>query len=157
VPQLEPELAAGLLEHAAELVLLPGPAREEVLRRAISAAYYGMFHALAWYAALIVAGAAAGEDWAHVYRAIDHDTAKKGCNRVSGSSDYTVVVRRFAVAFVTLQTEREKADYSPVYRPTLVDARTLVLLASQAVQDLVRADALDRRRLCAQVLFKKRG
>ena len=49
------------------------------LRRAVSTAYYAMFHCLAGTAADLLIGGSRSEAWHQVYRALEHGSAKGAC------------------------------------------------------------------------------
>ncbi len=49
------------------------------LRRAVSTAYYAVFHSLAQTAADMLIGRKRTSDWHQVYRALEHGNAKNAC------------------------------------------------------------------------------
>ncbi len=105
------------LTHALELVYT-SPPTQLTLRRAVSSAYYAVFHFLISEATL---------NWANVSlraalgRAYDHGVMKTASNRVLSAKDFpftgenkTVVdnLRLVAQTFTQLQEQRQFADYN---------------------------------------------
>ena len=106
-----------LLVHALELVHF-APANQLTLRRAVSAAYYAVFHYLI---------AEATANWSNVLlrnalaRAYDHGIMKTASNRILNSRDFPylgedpIVVSKLkfvAQTFSQLQDDRHFADYN---------------------------------------------
>jgi hypothetical protein len=99
-----------------------GEATQADLRRAVSATYYAVFHALcALVADSIVPVGTAGRAeraWLHVYRALDHGKMKQRLLDLV-MQDGTVrhgfpdSIRDIASAFGALQEDRHEADYDP--------------------------------------------
>lgn len=158
--------ANDLLVHAARLLASPGltapPAEEVDRRRAISAAYYGVFHTLTQSAKLLLDGHPGGlpEEIAvwnertgllagQVSRAFNHGTMKKVCAMyVRGRTQpfpapYSKLIARpplpaltsVAQSFMTLQEARHEADYNLRHEVTELEAVRLVRLAISAAED----------------------
>lgn len=92
--------------------------KEASLRRAVSAAYYALFHELSRTAADAFVGGS--KDWSlysPTYRIIEHGAAKKFFesirNRASEFGPLGPTVIRVGEAFILLQDERKRADYVP--------------------------------------------
>ena len=115
-------LASDLLEQAEHLSNREssGPPKQASLRRAVSSAYYAMFHLLASAAAFAVPPnppSLRGQ----VHRALLHDEMKDACKGISSSDRLAAFSRlsgppsaaliRIATIFVDLQEARHKADY----------------------------------------------
>ena len=124
--------------------------RQADLKRAISTAYYAVFHALARDAAdpLVGAGARARPEWARVHRALDHGAAKNACQAVKAGP--------LAPVFVDLQEARHKADYDPTFRVNRADAIGWCAQADGAVVALRAVPKAERRAFAVELLFKKR-
>lgn len=94
-----------LLIQADHLVRLsPKRPKQVNLRRAVSSAYYAVFHALCFSNAGVLAGVGANRPeraWLQTYRALDHGQAKKRCNDAR-SKGFPLTIQSFAEAFVTL-------------------------------------------------------
>ena len=92
-----------------------GRPRQAMLRRAISTAYYAMFHALCQSNAdTLVGDAATGNNaglWARTYRALDHRPAKD--RLASYTAAGAPALSGFANRFDNLQGQRHDADYNP--------------------------------------------
>ncbi len=96
-------LPADLIEIARELVNRDQPPQAH-LKRAMSTAYYAMFHALCKNSADSLVGPEGTPDrsrraWNQAYRAVEHCYAKNQCrNRVM--DDFPETIRNFAIHFV---------------------------------------------------------
>ena len=147
--------------HAADLLVTEGSRNVVFRRRAISTAYYAIFHAVARLCADYVARSAnqGSEEYRRVYRALDHGSMRNVFARPPFSIDART--RQISAAFLMLQAERHRADYMPVIAGMFPLARTkeLVAIAREAVQDIEGIDAGDefRRKLAISLLFKERG
>ncbi len=75
------ETARGLTE------LSPRCPSQANLRRAVSTAYYAVFHCLADAAANLFVGRSRGSAWPRVYRALEHGKAKSACGHWSCLSE----------------------------------------------------------------------
>ena len=93
-----------------------GRPQQARLRRAISTAYYAMFHALAENNANILIGSSSdlrsSAEWTRTYRAINHGTARTQM-RALETNQFPYPISDFAETFVDLQTQRHDADYNP--------------------------------------------
>lgn len=141
--------------------------RQASLRRAISAAYYAVFHLLTSEAALLFAR----EDkfWQRMNRVYGHtelnDVSKsvalgklpKVFDGVIGPSQFPPALRSVARTFVDLQQARHDADYDLTKKFTRSDALTLVRQAEQAFKDwqAIRKDDLARIYLGCFLLWKQ--
>jgi len=132
--------------------------RSAYLRRAVSDAYYALFHALAFACANSLAGVTKRDSsaWRRIYRSLEHSRAKEEFGRAETRALHENIAR-IGVAFKQLQEARHAADYDPA--TTLrrrSDAEALIGIAETAISDLdaLPADlALD---LAASLLFRKR-
>ena len=148
-----------LLTTAREMV---GSARRRpsqvVLKREISTCYYALFHALAGTCAeSLVGGKRAGqgtEPWRHLYRALNHGTAKDACKRIDSS--FLQPIQDFAGAFVRLQGKRHAADYDPAYRAFKSDVLMDIEASEGFIRRLWACPAKDRQAFAVWVLFKQR-
>ena len=142
------------------LRLEAGKPKQVLLRRAVSTAYYAMFHALARSNAnLLVGGTGAArsdEAWRQAYRALEHGFARNACMNSDMVSKFPKEIQNFANAFVTMQEKRHKADYDPIERFTKSAVQQDIDLAEQTITDFGLASTKDRRAFAAHVLFKSR-
>lgn len=137
-----------------------GKPSQVALRRALSTAYYGVFHALAAGGAdLLIGGRGARRSdpaWRQVYRALDHGLAKSACKNQNVMSRFPREIVDFANVFVTMQEKRHKADYDPVARFTKSGVTFDVDASEKAIADLALASRRDRCAFAALVLLKNR-
>ena len=149
-----------LLQLATDLAEInPRRPRRTDLCRAVSTAYYAMFHCLASNCADRLAGRAGAVGnrsmWRRVYRAPEHRQAKARCE--SMPSSFPASVRHFGRAFATLQEKRHFADYDPDYRIGKSEVVTDIHRARTAIDRFLEAPANIRRDFALQVLTKVRA
>lgn len=111
-------LAEDLITHGFELARLdPRRPKQVNLRRATSAAYYGVFHALADE----IGRPFRPQARPSANRLLNHATAKQAANKIAGSGTLHTMVggsvcptglKQVALDFVALQSFRHLADYS---------------------------------------------
>ena len=128
------------------------------LRRAVSDAYYSLFHALAFLCADTLVGVTKRNSvsWRRVYRSLEHGRAKSELQR-SDVRSLDVGIARIASAFVQLQEERHKADYDPAF--TLrrrTDVEQWILLAEAANVDVNALSEELKIELVTTLIFKSR-
>lgn len=136
----------------------PKRPRQADLRRAISTAYYALFHAMAKDAADMLVGVGPNRPdkaWTHTYRSLQHGDAKSACEAVR-NLNFPNTIKTCADAFVALQQKRHDADYDPDYRVLRADALDAIQLAEDAIRDLKASPKRDRRAFAVQILMKKR-
>ena len=135
-----------------------GRPRQAMLKRAISTAYYAMFHALCSSNANLIAGQPMDpptrEAWTRAYRSLDHGPAR---SRLAGARTFQgSEVQQFVSAFTLLQQQRQNADYDPHSRYLREQVVTLIDLAESATEGLMATAAVARRPLAAMVLLRER-
>ena len=149
---------ARLLASAPDYGERRGRPQQAQLRKAVSAAYYAMFHALASSNADTLIGASpqfrSRPAWTQTYRALNHGFSRGQINR--GLADFALVVQDFGNAFVILQEERHKADYDPNAQFTRADTLRLINRAEEAIRGFTNADPTERKAFAAHVLFRTR-
>lgn len=133
--------------------------REVYLRRAVSDAYYAMFHCLASMCAdeLIGVTKRGSADWRRVYRGLEHARAKEEF-RKNNLASIDANASRIAATFIQLQEARHAADYDPV--STLRrrdDARVFIEAAELAITNLKSLSVEARRGLATRLLIKNRN
>lgn len=148
-----------LLEIARDLVEREkGKPRQASLRRAVSTAYYSVFHALADLCADQLVGWR--KPWkilSPVYRSLDHNEARRLFERARTTKAYGESVQRIGMAFLRLQQAREEADYDPEpFRYGRDDTRKLVEEARETVAAIRTLDAETRLLLAAHLVTKRR-
>jgi uncharacterized protein (UPF0332 family) len=160
-----------LLEQADKLV---GPAsqgrpRGADLRRAISAAYYAIFHFTVAAADSVVSTTKrSAPQYTRIYRGIDHRSLRELCKAISGSTlppKYTAHapptgfgrnIRDFATAFVDLQEKRHTADYDPQFQVTKSDALLTISTARTAISRFDSASGSEKEAFLSLLLFPPR-
>ncbi|MFC5344627.1 hypothetical protein ACETK8_08500 [Brevundimonas staleyi] len=161
-----------LLEQAERLVQPPaaGPPRQADVRRAISAAYYAVFHALLTAAADEYIGKTkrGTTEYALAYRSINHGWVKTLCQAVASGSlsgklgslaprgGYGTNLPATATAVLELQERRHEADYDPLLRVKTADAVLAVRTARSAIRRLNKAPSSKKKRFLALLLFQPR-
>ena len=107
--------AAKLLAGQTGAPAPPGRPRQAMIKRAVSTAYYAMFHALYHSNANALIGASTGPShppaWTGTYRALEHNFARERMRQHRAS--IPSAVQNFGVAFRVLQENRHIADYDP--------------------------------------------
>ena len=144
------ETARGLTE------LSPRRPTQANLRRAVSTAYYAVFHCLTGAIADMLMGKARNEAWHQVYRALEHASARNACRNKGVVRRFPLEIQGFADRFVILQEARNRADYALDGRYYKLDVLALIDFAETAIALLDEADARHRRGFAAHVLFKRR-
>ena len=170
MPVLNPE---HLFDQADRLTAPPGAGgapRQADLRRAISSAYYGVFHAVLTEAADGFVGRTKQDTprYALVYRSVDHRTLRAICEDVKKSTlpaKYSKYVPRggfgpdlvaLAYAVVELQEKRHTADYDPLFREKMSDAILAIATARTALSQFRNANAIPRKAFLSLVVFSPR-
>ena len=148
-----------LIEVARALAESGGaPPTQARLRRAVSTAYYAMFHCLGASVADLFIGTERSPAWHRAYRALEHGRARSACRQGRAMREFPAEVRDFAEAFVELQKARQQADYAldtDAYRKS--DVLEHIDSAERAISRFEQADADARRGFAAHVLFRQRA
>ena len=137
---------------------LPGRPRQEPLRKAVSTAYYAMFHALCRSNADTMTNRRGDplnyRAWTRTYRAIEHRQAKNRLLQVR--RDLPAPAQRFATTFALLQSQREIADYVPHSNLQRSEVVALLDMAEDAIQDYAQIPTNQRRAIATLVLLQER-
>ncbi|MCX7646919.1 MAG: hypothetical protein N2Z62_16690 [Rhodobacteraceae bacterium] len=125
----------------------------------MSTAYYAIFHAMCRNAAdMIVGGAQADRSkpaWCQACRAVDHGFAKGQCKNGKITA-FPGAIQDFAAQFVEAQEERHKADYDPACKFTRSEVQVLISKVEQAIRNVQKVPAKDRRAFAVFVTLKTR-
>jgi hypothetical protein len=154
-----PTLAGRLLD-AADTLLTENKRSIAFRRRAISTAYYAVFHAIDKLCADYVTRSAkrSSEEYLRAYRALDHAPLKNAFSQ-SPLKDVPKL-SNIGAAVVTLQAERHRADYLPPLAGLFTHerARELVDIAHKAVEQIesIKPAQDECRTLAVSLLFKER-
>jgi hypothetical protein len=150
-----------LLDQADRLVAAPtaGPPRQVDLRRAISSAYYSLFHAtlIALADEFVGVSQRTTGRYVLVYRSVDHRTLKDICSEISRPkpsqkfapyfppNGFGPNIEAFALAAKDLQEKRHRADYNPEPRFKTSDAKLAIRTARTAISRFAGANAEARK------------
>jgi uncharacterized protein (UPF0332 family) len=147
-----------LLLDAADKLIEVRPRSSAFKRRAVSTAYYAVFHALAKLCADVLLHSSEWDtdEYTRVYRALEHGSLKTAFEKepLKGRTS----LRNVGDLVVMLQSERNRADYLPPVRNLFSqrEAKKLVDQARQAVSAIEGLGAADRRTLAICLLFRAR-
>lgn len=150
------------LFEQAERLIAParaGSPRQVDLRRAISSAYYGLFHFCLTAAADEFAGVTqrATSRYTLIYRSIDHRTLKDLCVEARKQTPpvkyvpyfpaggFSTHIQAFSTAAIELQEKRHRADYNPQPRFRTSDAKLAISTARSAVHRFQAASEEHRK------------
>lgn len=147
-----------LLLEAADTLLKERPRSSAFKRRAVSTAYYAVFHALAKVCAenLLPSAARNTDEYARVYRALEHGSLKAAFGKEPLKNHGTL--RKIGDLVVALQSERYRADYLPPIENVFSrqDTKKLIEQARQAVAEIEALNPQDSRTLATCLLFRER-
>ena len=143
------------LIDASRILLLPVPPAihptQSSIRRAISTAYYGMFHALLASNADTLIGSPENTidiaGWSRIYRNTQHRMTYDQMQRIHNQSQpqFSAAVRVYAHTFCRLQRSRHSADYDPFAGPFSIPyAQDLIDQAESAATDFLQVSARER-------------
>ena len=129
------------------------------MRRAVSTAYYALFHCLAVCCAdLLVGGSSADRSataWERTYRALEHGVARRRC-RSDAIKEFPDGIRQFADVFLDMQAKRHQADYAATgnfpKHIVLQDISDVV----EAITRFQQVPARDRRAFAVYLLLNSR-
>ncbi len=137
-----------------------GRPRQTNLRRAVSAAYYAMFHCLASCCADIRVGGAGADRsepaWRQAYRALEQGAARQRCNHRQFIRRFPAGVQDFAAKFVGMQQKRHTADYAPDGTFAKIDVLRDITAAAETIRQFQRVPVKDRRAFAVYVLLSVR-
>ncbi|MDE2685325.1 MAG: hypothetical protein OXI54_14445 [Chloroflexota bacterium] len=137
--------------------LAAGQPSQEALRRAVSTAYYAIFHALATSIADCMHGprtAANQTDWARTYRSLQHRRAANPLNRWHNL--FCQPVQDFANVIGDLKYQREEADYNPMQSFTQSQVNAWIDQAEAAIVDFYQAIQQERTMVAISCLAGNR-
>lgn len=130
------------------------------LRRALSTAYYAMFHCLARVSADRLIGHSHPVPdraaWLHVYRALQHRHARSQCLKSGAMGASPRNIQHFAARFAALQDLRHRADYDPAAALGYAAARQSVESAAESIRLFSEASRAEQAAFAAWVLLAAR-
>ena len=138
-----------------------GRPRESNLRRAVSTAYYALFHCLAECCANMLAGSVpvnrSRPAWRQTYRALQHSRARTRCRRQDIMLLFPYEIQTFAKLFVDIQAKRHSADYDPDAHFFKSDVVQYIDTAEEAIHHFNSVSRQDRRAFAIYVLLDIRS
>ena len=156
-----------LLELAEMLANPPGHGetrgrpQQTHLRKAISAAYYAMFHALANSNADTLVGSISSirnsTEWTRTQRALNHGIARAQIIK-NEMVAFDSAIQDFGNTFLTLQLDRHEADYNPNPKEPFKRSETTrhIRRAREAIDNFQSISIQERRRFATYILFGRR-
>jgi len=147
-----------LIRRARASLAGKGRIRSAYLRRAVSDAYYALFHKLAQSNADQFVGTSKrnSEPWFRVYRGLNHGTARQVFELMirEGNSIFTPI----ATAFINLQKARHDADYNPKNTITRrADAEAYIQTVEDAIKNIDTLTPDAAMYLASLLLINKRS
>ncbi|MEH3118505.1 MAG: hypothetical protein PGN25_13165 [Methylorubrum populi] len=124
-----------LIAVADQLAQAPGPAayRQASMRRAVSSAYYALFHTLCTLCADELVGWSKTSNLPPIYRSLDHGVALKKL-RSREAKQIDPAIERISALFENLQENRHLADYAP---PSALFSRMQTLALIEEARDAI--------------------
>ena len=137
-----------------------GRPREANLRRAVSTAYYALFHCLAECGANLLVGGSGSDRsqpaWNQTYRALSHGNVRSRCENRNFIARFPIDIQDFANMFVDMQAKRHSADYDPDATFSLHDTIQNIDDVENAIIRFNSAPRKDRCAFAVYVLFQRR-
>ena len=141
----------------ASRILAAGQPSQEALRRAVSTAYYAMFHALAASNADLIVGPRTPSnqsEWIATYRSLRHYRAE---NPLHGWPHlFSQPIQNFAFVIGSFKEWREDADYNPAATFTQHEVIIWIDRAEQAIIEFNAASPQERAMVAIATLAGRR-
>lgn len=136
-----------------------GPTETE-LRRAVSSAYYAMFHTLCAACADALAGPDPAsrdpESWLLVYRALEHGYARNRFSNDAAMGRFPDAIGSFGGHFIKMQARRQAADYDPSVQFEPQRVRTDIEDTARVIAGFTSLLHQDLRALALYLLLRPR-
>ena len=153
---IDPQEIMGTCHKLVPQASTPSPSETD-MRRAVSTAYYALFHTLAASNAELVAGSpqssVSAYAWERVYRRLDHGRAQNNLRAILGQLSPSA--ENFARTFIDLQDRRQEADYDPNALVTRSGTLNIIARADTAIRDFAQLTQEERRLITAQSMFDR--
>ena len=147
-----------------------GPPRQVDVRRAMSAAYYAVFHGLLTATADTFVGRTkrGTVEYALLYRSINHNWLRQVCDGLkhaqpakkfaayAPTGGFGENIQALAATVMDLQEKRHAADYDPSIRVKTADALLAIRTGRSALARFYRATAARRKRFLSLLAFPPR-
>lgn len=138
-----------------------GRPRQAWLRRAVSAAYYALFHTMARCGADMLAGSTPANRsqsaWRQAYRALEHGHARNQCSNKTVMEKFSKEIQRLGRTFVEMQRQRHTADYDPSAKYYRGEVMQLINVTQKAMTDFQDTTPADRKAFAIYVLLRTRS
>jgi hypothetical protein len=146
-----------------------GAPRQANLRRAVSTAYYAVFHELCRAVSNTFVPAHSGKAQATFYRALGHRELRSRCEELArktlpkklvelfGNNALPIEVIKFCRTFVGLQELRHACDYDPDHVSSLDEVETAISDAEEAIIALKQLNPRIKLLVLAYLLNGLRG
>lgn len=148
-----------------------GAPKQVRLRRAVSSAYYALFHFFLSSAADLLVGRSERDTprYRIMYRSFEHAEMRNVCEEITKTpmraayikaldrEFFGTHIRTCAAAFVELQARRHEADYDPAKRIALLDAKAALTSARAAIAAFNAAPVEEQNLLLTILRFKARA
>jgi uncharacterized protein (UPF0332 family) len=155
-----------LLQHSDALAAKAGATQAD-LRRAISAAYYAIFHFTLAAAAEMVLGTSSPSTpgYSLVYRSVDHSRLRGLCDQLRGTKPGSVAITPtigfgriadFARVTFNLYEQRILADYEPSRDFTVDEAKIAISDAREAIAWFQTCTDEQQKAFLTMLLFRPR-
>jgi uncharacterized protein (UPF0332 family) len=141
--------------------LLTGKPIQWDVRRAVSTAYYAMFHFLSLKCAegfVISAGGSFSRARGQAYRSLDHAAVKVACVEAKQpQKEFPVGIVQFAAALARLQELRHAADYEEMFPVEIAVVSDLIAQAETAMLAFNAESAAHQRAFVVLAALRKRS
>ncbi len=131
------------------------------LKRAVSTAYYAMFHAVCVNAAELLPDVATDPATAasrlQAYRGPEHTHVRNQCRNIGIMDSFPTEIQEFARIFVDNQGHRNQADYNPTSDFYPVDVSQIIDDAEVSINRLSSAPTAIRRAFAIAILLRNRA
>lgn len=132
------------------------PATQTELRRAVSCAYYAMFHTLAASNANTLIGVSLADQqrwsWRQTHRAADHRPTRNKLGRASLGGRFPSIIQDFGDVFADAQQARHSADYDPHSQFHATNVTDLIDRVENAITGFGQTSQEIRRDLAIHIL-----
>jgi hypothetical protein len=137
-----------------------GRPKQSELRRAVSTAYFALFHILARCCADKLVGSTPAKRrqsaWHLAYRALEHGRAKNQCEKQEMQL-FPTGIQDFGEWFVEMQRSRHRADYAPEATFSRSQVLQQIDESEKAMTGFRSTATMDQRAFAVHVLFKPRN
>ena len=130
------------------------------LRKAVSACYYAMFHAVCygiadtWYWEDELSRH--GADWSHMYRGTNHNAILRACRNEKLIASLSPELQLFCKIIIYAYTQRNLADYDPLKTFVKEPVLNFIDRVEEAILAFENADVAQRRAFLSRIVYPER-